>query len=223
MPARVHRAKTLSKRVAFSGVPASKDRANARDMVIECFMYDLCRWYDVVNMSEMGRLFTRTAGDRGFVIVEFEKRKDAQVVCGLYNDIVAQGSKISVMLSRPPMKFPGASWDSSHSHARYQPRDFGSANNTNFVSVRIASLASFVTACAVGFCVEQQWLIWIRCKRKSIANGHWAEQIVGFGFRSASIEFCAACSRSRVMAVDRLWRPSTLPHLSFSFSLNAHP
>lgn len=35
------------------------------------------------------------------------------------------------------MKHLGPSWDSGHNRAHFQPRDYGSAENTNFESVCI--------------------------------------------------------------------------------------
>lgn len=71
-----------------------------------------------------------------FVDVEFATKEEAEAICQSYNGKISfQGAPVIVQVRRPPMKHLGASWDPGHNRAHGQPRDYGSAKNTNFEAV----------------------------------------------------------------------------------------
>jgi hypothetical protein len=74
---------------------------------------------------------------RNFVTVEFETKEIAEEVLSLYNKQHFYGFPISVGITKPPMKYLGASWDPGHNRAHDQPRDHDTAEGTNFESVRV--------------------------------------------------------------------------------------
>jgi hypothetical protein len=70
------------------------------------------------------------------VDVEFATKEEAEVICELYNGKLSfRGVPVKVQVRRPPMKHLGVSWDPGHNRAHGQPRDYGSAKNTNFEAV----------------------------------------------------------------------------------------
>jgi len=73
---------------------------------------------------------------RSFVTVEFETKEVAEEVQSLYNNQHFHGFPIAVGITKPPMKYLGASWDTGHNQAHNQPRDHGTAEGTNFESMQ---------------------------------------------------------------------------------------
>ena len=105
--------------------------------------YDFFSWLytklhrcDVLSTSSLQRYADRDR-DVSFADVEFATKEEAEAICQSYNGKISfQGLPVRVEVRRPPMKHLAASWDPGHNRAHGQPRDYGTAKNTNFEAVR---------------------------------------------------------------------------------------
>lgn len=98
------------------------------------WIYRVLHTYNVLSVLK-GQRYTLSSGDLYFHDVLMASKEHAEEVCRLYDRSVCNGHEIRVVVRRPPMKHLGVSWDRGHNRAHYQPRDEGSAQNTNFASV----------------------------------------------------------------------------------------
>jgi RNA recognition motif-containing protein len=100
--------------------------------------YAFAHAYNVLSMNKSNYALRKEpfrGQRRGMIDYEFETREEAEDICKLYNGTSFGDLKINVAIRRPPSRYLGGSWDSSHNRAHDQPRDLGSAKETNFESV----------------------------------------------------------------------------------------
>ena len=111
-----------------------------KNLYAECmnWLYARLHHYNVRGLTNTIKYTPRgRPGDkRGFVTVEFETKKIADEVLSLYKNQHFYGSPVLAGKTKILMKHLGASWDPGHSRAHGQPRDHGTAEGTNFESVR---------------------------------------------------------------------------------------
>jgi hypothetical protein len=121
--------------VIFTNLP---DHLRAIDDSAFNWLYTKLHRCDVLGTSTLQRYTHKQGLKRGgsFVDVEFATKEEAEAICQSYDGKISfQGVPVTVQVRRPPMRHLGASWDPGHNRAHGQPRDYGSAKNTNFEAV----------------------------------------------------------------------------------------
>jgi hypothetical protein len=119
------------------------------------------------------------------VDVEFATKEEAEAICQSYDGKISfQGVPVTVQVRRPPMRHLGASWDPGHNRAHGQPRDYGSAKNTNFEEV--CPFTFYIRSLTVA--VKDSGLTVLRCKTRCIGDGYSENTIVDCGWQATSIE-----------------------------------
>jgi hypothetical protein len=84
------------------------------------------KFYPLRNSNMSGRL----------TVADLPTAEEAQRVCDTCHGVTIRGHKISIRISKPPMKYLGGrSWDQGLPGGHNRPRDMGSAVSTNFEKV----------------------------------------------------------------------------------------
>jgi hypothetical protein len=165
---------------------------NDNELYLECmkWLYARLHHYNVRGLSRMIAYTPRGCPDikRSFVTVQFETKEAAEEVQSLYNNQHFHGFPIAVGITKPPMKYLGASWDTGHNQAHNQPRDHGTAEGTNFESVWVPLAFLFGRlSCTTTFTCSSL-LTCIRCRMKCIGNGFLGVRTGASGCQDISIE-----------------------------------
>jgi hypothetical protein len=175
------------------------------------WLYAKIHHCDVLGTSKWQR-YTHKQGlkeGKSFADVEFATKEEAEAICQAYNGKISfQGVPVKVQVRRPPMKHLGASWDPGHNRAHDQPRDYGSAKNTNFEEV--CPFTFYIRSLTVA--VKDSGLTVLRCKTRCIGDGYSENTIADCGWQATSIELgllVAVEEASKQRAWPNLITPTT--------------
>jgi hypothetical protein len=175
------------RQVCFYNLPAD----NKIILQFKEWLYARLHQHNVRSLSRQFNFYVpkgRPGDQRANVTVEFETKEIAEEVQSLYKNERFYGLPISVSVSRPPMRYLGASWDSGHNGAHGQPRDYGTAEVTNFESVRVPLAVLFGRRSCTTIVPWPSSLTCIRCRMKCIENGFLGNATGASGWQDISIK-----------------------------------